>query len=159
LLLNAPGGTSGTTSTNQTTTGGTTAKNNKPHGQKPVVTHPQRTVTQPTTTSSTGSRPPAFVIAGAPNEPLSEIPLTQRARELSSWLDSHRAPSAANERYWLYQHAWIVTGAKFGWWHGAAALRELIKVDKRVETLWGVGSQSEKDARAALAFVTIHSGR
>jgi len=58
-----------------------------------------------------------------------------------------------NERYWLYQHAWIVTGARFGWWHGAAALRILIGVDGRVESQWGVGFRSESVARAALAAV------
>jgi len=56
-----------------------------------------------------------------------------------------------NERYWLYQHAWIVTGARFGWWHGAAALRLLITVDRRVESQWGIGRRSESVARGALA--------
>jgi hypothetical protein len=97
------------------------------------------------------TRPPAFVVPGAPKEPLNEIPLTVRARRLSAWLTPSRLPTAANQRYWLYEHAWIVTGAKFGWWRGAAALRVLINVDRRVQSQWGIGSRSESVARAALA--------
>jgi hypothetical protein len=104
------------------------------------------------------TRQPAFTIAGAKPEPLDEIPLPQRAKELNTWLDSHQQSSPANERYWLFQHAWIVTGAKFGWWHGAQALETLIAVDKRVETLWGIGSKSEAEARSALVFVHAHGG-
>jgi hypothetical protein len=98
-------------------------------------------------------RPPAFHVAGAPKEPLDEMPLTQRAERLDAWLTPSRRPTAANERHWLYQHAWIVTGAKFGWWHGAEALRVLIRVDRRIESLWGVGYRSERVARNALAAV------
>jgi PASTA domain len=111
-----------------------------------------------TTPSQTEARPPAFTIAGAKSEPLDEISLPQRAKNLSSWLDSHRQASNTNESYWLYQHSWIVTGAKFGWWHGAQALETLIAVDKRVEALWGIGSKSEAEARAALEFVHAHGG-
>jgi len=68
-------------------------------------------------------------------------------------LTSSRRPTAANERHWLYQHAWIVTGAGFGWWHGAGALRVLIRVDQRIESLWVVGHRSELVARNALAAV------
>jgi hypothetical protein len=123
------------------------------------------TTSSTSTTGSTAStkpnsqaRPPAFTIPGAKSEPLDEIPLPQRAKNLSSWLDSHRQASAANERYWLFQHAWIVYGAKFGWWHGAQALETLIAVDKRVEELWGVGFKSEAEALAALEFVHAHGG-
>ena len=77
---------------------------------------------------------------------------------MSGWLDSHRRVSDANVRYWLFQQAWIVAGAKFGWWHGAQALETLIAVDKRIETLWRLGSKSEAEARAALAFVRAHGG-
>ena len=63
----------------------------------------------------------------------------------------------ANVRYWLYQHAWIVTGASFGWWHGAAALRTLIVVDQRAEAQWGIGKASETTARKALAVVLARS--
>jgi hypothetical protein len=97
------------------------------------------------------ARPPAFVVPSAPKEPLNEIPLIVRARRLSTWLTPSRRPTAMNQRYWLYQHAWIVTGAKFGWWHGAAALRVLINVDRRVQSQWGIGFRSESVARRALA--------
>jgi hypothetical protein len=101
-------------------------------------------------------RPPrtaAFHVPGAPEEPLDEITLPARARRLDAWLTSPRGPTAANQRHWLYQHAWIVTGAKFGWWHGAEALRVLIRVDRRVESQWGIGYRSEAVARRALAAV------
>src|SRR5438067_1470300 len=74
-------------------------------------------------------RPPAFVVAGAPKEPLHEMPLVQRAKLLSTWIASHpRTP--ATVRHFLYQNSWVVTGARFGWWHGADALRELIAADR-----------------------------
>jgi hypothetical protein len=101
-------------------------------------------------------RPPrtaAFHVPGAPEEPLDEITLPARARRLDAWLTSARGPTAANQHHWLYQHAWIVTGAKFGWWQGAEALRVLIRVDRRVESQWGIGYQSEAAARRALAAV------
>jgi hypothetical protein len=99
------------------------------------------------------SRPPAFIVPGARKEPLDEIPLPARAERLSAWLTPSRSPTALNQRYWLYQHAWIVTGAEFGWWHGAIALRTLISVDRRVESQWGIGYRSEAVARQALAAV------
>jgi len=98
-------------------------------------------------------RPPAFHVAGAPKEPLREIALPVRARRLSAWLTPGRSLSRAHLHHWLYQHNWIVTGAKFGWWRGAAALRTLIRVDRRVESQWGVGYRSEAIARQALAEV------
>jgi hypothetical protein len=103
------------------------------------------------------SRPPAFVVPGAKPEPLREIPLTARARGLDRWLSSHRTLSSENVSYWLYQHAWIVTGAQFGWWHGAQAVDRLIRVDQRVQRFWGVGSRSEAVAREALAEVRSKS--
>ena len=99
------------------------------------------------------ARPAAFHVAGAPKEPLDEISLPARAQRLTAWLTPSRRPTAANQRHWLYQHAWIVTGAKFGWWHGAAALRILIRVDRRLESQWGIGYRSEAVARNALAAV------
>jgi hypothetical protein len=98
-------------------------------------------------------RPAAFHVPGAPKEPLDEIPLPARARRLEAWLTRGRGPTPAAERHWLYQHAWIVTGARFGWWHGAEALRVLIRVDRRAESLWGIGYRSEAVARGALAAV------
>jgi hypothetical protein len=98
-------------------------------------------------------RPAAFRVPGSPKEPLDEIPLPARARRLEAWLTRGRDPTAANERHWLYQHSWIVTGARFGWWHGAEALRILVRVDRGVESQWGVGYRSEALARGALAAV------
>jgi hypothetical protein len=92
-------------------------------------------------------------VPGAPKEPLDEITLPARARRLDAWLTSARGPNAANLRHWLYQHAWIVTGARFGWWHGAEALSVLIRVDRRIESKWGIGFRSEASARRALAAV------
>ena len=59
----------------------------------------------------------------------------------------------ANVRHYLYQHSWIVTGAKFGWWHGAEALRKLIAVDRIAQQRWGIGKKSELVARKALVAV------
>jgi hypothetical protein len=97
-------------------------------------------------------RPPAFVVAGAPKEPLKEMPLTQRARLLTTWLRAHRQ-TRANVRHYLYQHSWIVTGASFGWWHGAEALRKLIAADRIAQQRWGIGKRNEFVARRALAKV------
>lgn len=98
-------------------------------------------------------RPPAFVVPGARTEPQHELALPNRSRRLGVWLASHREPSDVNIGHWLYQHAWIVEGARLGWWHGAEALETLIRVDERVQLLWGLGGKSEAVARAALAEV------
>jgi hypothetical protein len=99
------------------------------------------------------SRPPAFTVPGAPKEPLDEMPLTRRAQNLAIWLQAHPKPTDANVRYWLYQHAWVVQGAKFGWWHGAEALKVLIQDDRHAEALWGIGAKSQEVATATLAAV------
>lgn len=104
-----------------------------------------------------GKRPPAFVVPGGHAEPQDELALPDRARALGVWLSSHRRPTDANVRYWLYQHAWVVEGARLGWWHGADALETLIRVDERVQALWGIGSKSEAVARAALTEVRAKS--
>ena len=54
------------------------------------------------------TRPPAFVVPGAPKEPLDEITLTARAQKLDAWLAKHPQKTDANVQHWLYQHAWIV---------------------------------------------------
>ncbi len=102
-------------------------------------------------------RQAAFAVAGAPNEPQDEIALPERARRLEAWLTSHRKLSNANVRHWLYQHEWIVTGAKFGWWQGAEALAILIRVDEQVQRQWGLGAKSEAATRRALAAVRAKS--
>jgi beta-lactam-binding protein with PASTA domain len=99
------------------------------------------------------SRPPAFVLPNAPKEPQKEMPLPQRARLLAAWIAAHPKPTSARVRHFLFQHAWIVTGASFGWWHGAEALRKLIAADRLAERRWGIGKKSELVARRALAEV------
>jgi hypothetical protein len=81
------------------------------------------------------------------------MPLPDRATVLLTWLDKHQTKSAVSTQYWLYQNEWIVTGAKLGWWHGAEALQTLIAVDRRAQSLWGIGARSESVARQALAEV------
>ena len=103
------------------------------------------------------ARPPAFVVLGARKEPLDEIPLTERARRLRAWLGRHPQPTNANVSYWLFQNSWIVTGARFGWWHGAEALRLLVAANVRAQHVWGIGLKSEARARAALAYVRAKS--
>jgi hypothetical protein len=102
-------------------------------------------------------RPVAFVVPGARKEPLDEIPLTERAQALLVWLNRHPNATDANVKHWLYQHAWIVTGAEMGWWHGAEALNTLLAADKRVWALWGIGARSSAVARQALAEVEARS--
>jgi hypothetical protein len=109
---------------------------------KPVV----KTAVKP------AARPPAFTQAGAPKEPLDEISLPARALRLQRWA-ANQPKTGANVRHWLYQHAWIVTGARFGWWHGAQALQTLIAVDRQLERQWGIGGKSQAVATAALAQV------
>jgi len=107
-------------------------------------------------TTKRAARPPAFSVQGAPKEPLDEMPLTARAQRLETWV-AGKPKTPANVQHWLYQHAWIVTGARFGWWHGADALETLIRIDQRVEREWGIGAKSESVARAALAQVRRQS--
>jgi hypothetical protein len=102
-------------------------------------------------------RSPAFVVPGARREPLDEMPLTDRANVLLRWMKTGPKPTDANVGRWLYQHAWIVDGAQMGWWHGAAALRTLLTVDRRAWTLWGIGARSTAVARHALAEVEARS--
>lgn len=131
------------------------AKAAKPAAKKaaplapPKVT-PAKKQKKPATVSK---RPPAFVVPGARKEPLNELPLPDRARLLGRFIDSNPRPTNANVKHWLYQHEWVVTGAKLGWWHGAEALRILIGVDAKAQTRWGVGSRSAEVARRALAGV------
>lgn len=125
---------------------------------KPKARPAVKPATKPTAKPATkpAARPPAFAVEGAPKEPLDEMPLTARAQRLEQWIAS-KPKTPANVQHWLYQHAWIVTGAKFGWWHGADALQTLIRVDQHVEREWGIGAKSEAVARAALAQVRRRS--
>lgn len=112
---------------------------------------------KPAATAQPASRKPAFVISAAPKEPLDEIPLAQRSKQLLAWLESNKTRTPRAVDHWLYQHNWIVTGASFGWSGGAAALKTLIAVDKRAQELWGVGVRSEQLVRRTLAQVEARS--
>jgi hypothetical protein len=125
----------------------------KPKARLKPKVKPKR-VTKP---KAKDKRPPAFAVPGARPEPKDEMPLPDRARLLGVWLSSHRTPSDANVRHWLYQHAWVVEGARLGWWHGAEALETLVRVDRRVQAHWGIGARSEAAARAALTEVRAKS--
>ena len=122
-----------------------------PAAPKPAAAKPK-----PTAPATTVKRAPDFTVAGAPAEPQKELPLPQRAKLLSAWLKTH-GRTRANVRHFLYQHSWIVTGARFGWWHGAEALRELIAADRAAQQRWGIGRKSELVARAALAKIQARS--
>jgi hypothetical protein len=87
------------------------------------------------------------------------MPLPRRAALLLAFVAKHPKPANKIVKHWLVQHAWITTGARFGWWHGAQALKTLIAVDRLVEARWGIGYRSEADARSALAFVHAHEGQ
>jgi hypothetical protein len=128
----------------------------KPAAKTPVATKPA--AKKPATpVAPAKSRPPAFAVARAPKEPLDEITLPARATLLSKWLSDHPKPTNAAVHHFLYQNAWIVTGAKFGWWHGAEALRLLIGADDVAMRVWGIGHKSELAARHALAEVEARS--
>jgi hypothetical protein len=103
------------------------------------------------------TRKPDFTFPGRRPEPQDELPLPDRARRLGTWLGTHPTPTDSNVKHWLYQHAWIVAGAREGWWHGAEALRILIRDDRRADSVWGIGAKSETVARAALAEVEARS--
>jgi hypothetical protein len=107
------------------------------------------------TSAGTGSaaRPPAFRVPGAPKEPLDEMPLTQRAAMLGRWLAKQTRATPAFWDHYTYQHAWVVAGAKFGWWHGAEALRALVRVDAQLAKRFGHAAALQQTARAALALV------
>jgi hypothetical protein len=98
-------------------------------------------------------REPDFVVPGAPAEPKDEMPLPDRAQLVEKRIGSAAKPNRRLVNWWLYQHEWIVTGAKFGWHDGAAALRTLIRVDRSIERRWGFGAKSTAVAKRALAEV------
>ena len=127
----------------------------KPAATKPAVLKP--VAAKPAAARPAATRKPAFTVAGAPPEPADEITLDARAKRLAAWVEKHPRRSLANVDHWLYQHNWIVTGAQFGWARGAAALRTLIALDARVQKLWGIGDQSGRVARNALAEVEERS--
>jgi hypothetical protein len=100
-----------------------------------------------------------FQVPGAPPEPTDEMPLPDRARLLQKRVAGQAQPSTSLVNYWLFQHSWLVTGAKFGWHDGAEALRILVRVDQSMQSRWGIGAKSAAVARAALAEVESKSSK
>jgi hypothetical protein len=125
----------------------------------PTTTEPAATTTEPAGTTTEPeqaggkTRKPDFEVPGAPVEPADEMPLPDRARALQRRLAGSDKPSKHLINFWLYQHSWIVTGARFGWHDGAEALRILIKVDQSLQRRFGFGAKSEVVARRALEYV------
>jgi hypothetical protein len=99
------------------------------------------------------TREPDFVVPGAPEEPTDEMPLPQRAKRLADRIADASKPTKKVVNYWLYQHSWIVYGARYGWADGAEALRILIRIDENLQERWDFGARSEAIARKALAYV------
>jgi hypothetical protein len=151
-----------TTPATTTTPAATTPAAATPAATTPATTTPATPTTPAKTTAAATpkapakaakwpqARPVAFTVPGARKEPLDEMPLPNRATLLGTWLDAHKTKSAATAKYWLYQNEWIVTGAQMGWWRGAEALQTLIAVDKRTQSLWGIGAKSAAVAQQAL---------
>ena len=117
-----------------------------------TTTEPSATTTEPEQPAEK-TRKPDFEVPGAPAEPLDEMTLPARARALQHRLAGQDRPSKRMINFWLYQHSWIVTGARFGWHDGAEALRILIKIDQSLERRFEFGAKSEVVARRALAYV------
>jgi hypothetical protein len=128
---------------------------------KPKPAPKPKAAAKPKSTKKAGkakrAREPEFEVPGAPPEPLDEMPLVERARLLRGRIAAHKTPTPRLVKYWLYQHAWIVTGARFGWSGGAPALRILIAVDEDMQARWRIGARSEAVARATLAYVVSRS--
>jgi hypothetical protein len=149
--------TAGETETTSTETGATTT------APATTTTAPVATTTEPAVTTTKSEPPdektrkPDFHVLGAPIEPADEMPLPDRARALERRLAGNGKPGQQLINFWLYQHSWIVTGARFGWHDGAQALRILIKVDQSLERRFGFGARSEVVARRALAYVEAHA--
>jgi hypothetical protein len=146
--------TTASTETTSTDTGATTTTETAPTTAEtaPTTTEPAGTTTEPTGPEDE-TREPDFEVPGAPVEPAGEMPLPDRARALQHRLAGPKKPSQQDIDFWLYQHSWIVTGARFGWHHGAEALRILIKVDQSLQRRFGYGARSEVVARRALEYV------
>jgi hypothetical protein len=102
---------------------------------------------------SSAYREPDFLVEGVPREPADEMPLPQRALALEKRVAAVVKPSRKFVSYWLYQHSWLVTGARFGWQGGDDALQTLIQVDRSLSVRFGFGARSERVARRTLAYV------
>jgi hypothetical protein len=118
---------------------------------------PQPPAPQPQPQPEEETREPDFVVPGAPEEPADEMPLPQRAKRLADRIDDASKPTKNLVNFWLYQHSWIVYGARYGWADGAEALHILIRIDESLQRRWDFGARSERVARKALAYVESHS--
>lgn len=123
------------------------AKPEDPQKEEPAADEPKEEQ------SDSETREPDFVVAGAPAEPTDEMPLPDRARLVEKRIAATPEPNPQIVDWWLYQHSWIVTGARFGWQDGAEALRILIRVDRSIEARWNFGARSTAVAERALAEV------
>ena len=121
-----------------------------------ATTTPTTTETQPAAEPAE-TRKPDFEVPGAPAEPADELTLPARARMLARRMDAMSKPTNQLVNYWLYQHAWIVTGARFGWHDGAEALRILIKVDQSLVRRFDFGARCVRVARRAIAYVEANT--
>jgi beta-lactam-binding protein with PASTA domain len=128
-------------------------KQEEPAKEEPPVEEPPEEPTTEPAPDEQEAREPDFEVPGAPAEPAKEIPLPERALQLGRRLEAAKKPTDQLVSRWLYQHAWIVTGARFGWADGAEALRVLIRIDERLQRRWGFGARSEAIARRALTEV------
>ena len=135
-----------TTTTTETTTTTTTTT-------EPPASQPQPPAPQPQPQPQKETREPDFVVPGAPEEPVTEMPLPQRAKRLADRVAAASKPTKQLVNFWLYQHSWIVYGARYGWADGDEALRILIRVDESLQRRWDFGARSERVARRALAYV------
>jgi hypothetical protein len=86
------------------------------------------------------------------------MPLPARARALEQRAAKVKKPNPTFVNFWLYQHSWIVTGARFGWKDGDVALKTLIRVDRSLQARFGFGRRSQAVARRALAYVESRKG-
>jgi hypothetical protein len=138
-----------------------------PAPTEPAPAPPATTTPEPTTTAPAPAAPPAqeaayrepdFAVAGAPREPANEMPLPARARALQERVGMVKKPTPRFVDFWLYQHSWIVTGARFGWKDGDVALKTLIRVDGSLQARFGFGRRSQTLARRALAYVESKRG-
>jgi hypothetical protein len=125
-----------------------------PQPQPPApAPQPQPPAPEPQPEPQEETREPDFVVPGAPKEPTDEMPLPQRAKRLAERIADASKPTKKLVNVWLYQHSWIVYGARYGWADGAEALRILIRIDESLQKRWDFGARSEAVARKALAYV------
>ena len=130
-----------------------TLKVEAPPEEPPATTAPEPQPPAPQPQPEEETREPDFVVPGAPEEPVDEIPLPQRAKRLADRIAAASKPTKKLVNFWLYQHSWIVYGARYGWADGDEALRTLIEIDESLQRRWDFGARSEAVARKALAYV------